>query len=118
MTEAEITRLLEDRHVKDIFVPQCKMGSAGSKTLDGWALLPTWSPLTTIGYEIKVSRSDWTHDQKHEQYRAVCHLFFVVAPKGVVRIGELAAGVGLLEPIRSEERRVGKECRSRWSPYH
>ena len=22
------------------------------------------------------------------------------------------------EPSRSEERRVGKECRSRWSPYH
>ena len=21
-------------------------------------------------------------------------------------------------PTRSEERRVGKECRSRWSPYH
>src|SRR3989454_4340357 len=25
---------------------------------------------------------------------------------------------GNLEEIRSEERRVGKECRSRWSPYH
>ena len=23
-----------------------------------------------------------------------------------------------LEETRSEERRVGKECRSRWSPYH
>src|SRR3712207_6116169 len=23
-----------------------------------------------------------------------------------------------LTPVRSEERRVGKECRSRWSPYH
>src|SRR5689334_24832554 len=23
-----------------------------------------------------------------------------------------------VEQIRSEERRVGKECRSRWSPYH
>src|SRR3712207_1398605 len=23
-----------------------------------------------------------------------------------------------LHPFRSEERRVGKECRSRWSPYH
>src|SRR2546428_12514697 len=23
-----------------------------------------------------------------------------------------------IHPIRSEERRVGKECRSRWSPYH
>ena len=24
----------------------------------------------------------------------------------------------LIEADRSEERRVGKECRSRWSPYH
>ena len=24
----------------------------------------------------------------------------------------------LHDPFRSEERRVGKECRSRWSPYH
>ena len=24
----------------------------------------------------------------------------------------------LIVPSRSEERRVGKECRSRWSPYH
>src|SRR3712207_6429494 len=24
----------------------------------------------------------------------------------------------VLSAIRSEERRVGKECRSRWSPYH
>ena len=23
-----------------------------------------------------------------------------------------------VDPHRSEERRVGKECRSRWSPYH
>ena len=25
---------------------------------------------------------------------------------------------GCLDLLRSEERRVGKECRSRWSPYH
>ena len=25
---------------------------------------------------------------------------------------------GLAKADRSEERRVGKECRSRWSPYH
>ena len=23
-----------------------------------------------------------------------------------------------IDHVRSEERRVGKECRSRWSPYH
>ena len=30
----------------------------------------------------------------------------------------LAYVVGALLAARSEERRVGKECRSRWSPYH
>ena len=29
----------------------------------------------------------------------------------------IAYAVGL-SSVRSEERRVGKECRSRWSPYH
>ena len=27
-------------------------------------------------------------------------------------------GCFFLDTLRSEERRVGKECRSRWSPYH
>ena len=31
----------------------------------------------------------------------------------------MASGIGAkLDAARSEERRVGKECRSRWSPYH
>ena len=30
----------------------------------------------------------------------------------------LAQGKGVKGENRSEERRVGKECRSRWSPYH
>ena len=33
---------------------------------------------------------------------------------GLERINKL---LSLLQ-LRSEERRVGKECRSRWSPYH
>ena len=32
--------------------------------------------------------------------------------------GRKNAGVTVREKKRSEERRVGKECRSRWSPYH
>ena len=35
---------------------------------------------------------------------------WLVAPLDLGRVGE--------QPDRSEERRVGKECRSRWSPYH
>src|SRR3989449_11770699 len=30
----------------------------------------------------------------------------------------LATVYGIVKQSRSEERRVGKECRSRWSPYH
>ena len=37
-----------------------------------------------------------------------------------VRGGGIGQNLILLDEglIRSEERRVGKECRSRWSPYH
>src|SRR2546422_7931042 len=35
------------------------------------------------------------------------------APRAVLLIGVSKRHTG-----RSEERRVGKECRSRWSPYH
>ena len=31
---------------------------------------------------------------------------------------ETVCAVRVLKAERSEERRVGKECRSRWSPYH
>ena len=34
-------------------------------------------------------------------------------------LGEFISDPNVVTPItRSEERRVGKECRSRWSPYH
>ena len=31
---------------------------------------------------------------------------------------ELLVVILIIGILRSEERRVGKECRSRWSPYH
>ena len=51
-------------------------------------------------------------------------------PAGGAKPGPALAGAGIQMPKfctafndqtrdrRSEERRVGKECRSRWSPYH
>src|ERR1051325_4406208 len=47
----------------------------------------------------------------------------LITPAMKVRItdipiyGQIPAGMSALTE-RSEERRVGKECRSRWSPYH
>ena len=31
---------------------------------------------------------------------------------------QLVTDAATVQKYRSEERRVGKECRSRWSPYH
>ena len=33
-------------------------------------------------------------------------------------VGIYGGAFKVTEGFRSEERRVGKECRSRWSPYH
>ena len=37
---------------------------------------------------------------------------------GAIKFCNIAIMAVEKEDIRSEERRVGKECRSRWSPYH
>src|SRR2546430_6453034 len=42
----------------------------------------------------------------------------VGSSEGLFIAPEAAACFAALKSLRSEERRVGKECRSRWSPYH
>ena len=43
----------------------------------------------------------------------------ITIPDSVTEIEPSAFwGCSNLRVVRSEERRVGKECRSRWSPYH
>ena len=36
----------------------------------------------------------------------------------IIYLGIQSFRIPLPAAVRSEERRVGKECRSRWSPYH
>ena len=45
-------------------------------------------------------------------------LIFIFASYSAQRYLTEAANGTLALDVRSEERRVGKECRSRWSPYH
>ena len=55
--------------------------------------------------------------QKNHAKRTALALFLLFA----VTVSAQAAKIAEVIPIghtRSEERRVGKECRSRWSPYH
>ena len=42
----------------------------------------------------------------------------MVTPAVVTDFASLPTPAQATVTLRSEERRVGKECRSRWSPYH
>src|SRR2546427_2564158 len=57
---------------------------------------------------------DWSSDVCSSDLLTVVIIF--VAFLVIFRSG--AARLLAMIPSRSEERRVGKECRSRWSPYH
>src|SRR3712207_9310228 len=67
-----------------------------------------------------------SYDPTRELYRDINTAFAAAwrtTARGEVRIRMSHGGSGrqtrsVIDGLRSEERRVGKECRSRWSPYH
>src|SRR3712207_6905725 len=61
------------------------------------------------GREIEVTNPSEYPDGKVAEVREPVVKATILAP---------ADYIGTIMELRSEERRVGKECRSRWSPYH
>lgn len=70
------------------------------------------------GYEIKVSRSDWIKElnnpDKAEPGMAMCDFWYLAAPKGILKDGELPEGWGYVEV--SETRSVLKVKPKRLRP--
>src|SRR5258708_40006997 len=111
-----------------------------------WLKIPAAEPGNVVGYEIERERrpyifeDDWVIQETVPvrvarytlqlppgwEYKAVWVNHPEVAPNssGVSQyqwnVKDLPAirPEREMPPYRSEERRVGKECRSRWSPYH
>lgn len=112
LTEGDLTELLADRHKGDLFVAGCKNGSTWStrqlRILDAWVLKRTYSPLTTIGYEIKCSRNDFERDQKWVDYLDLCHEFYLVCPAGLIRSVDLPKGIGLIWTTMNGEKLLTK----------
>src|SRR5256884_9259344 len=92
-------------------------------------------PDETVGLTVLVNSRHSEQRQLFSHAHEYCHLLFDRQKEGVVsrlenreaqaevRANSFAAAFlmpegGVREFLRSEERRVGKECRSRWSPYH
>ena len=64
--------------------------------------------------QLRVAEVDYNVDQLTEEFRKAAEqqAAAVVFPELCI------TGYSCGDLFRSEERRVGKECRSRWSPYH
>ena len=79
----------------------------------------------TAYYLMSLARNWGLPIRRHSDFSGIGHLNLPAPPSPAMRAVTMRTGaLGRLELItripghRSEERRVGKECRSRWSPYH
>ena len=62
--------------------------------------------MTLTGFSLRVKEMADYHEETIAYFSALAAKYSIMI------------GFGYITMPRSEERRVGKECRSRWSPYH
>lgn len=99
MTAKSILDLLADKHLGDVFVPECKDGPSyggGMSRMDAWAMNKSWAHPLTVAYEIKVSRADYLKDNKWPAYLPYCNQFYFVCPAGLIDVSEMSPDAGLM----------------------
>ena len=117
-TEQSILDILAKKHTGDIFVPHCKTGptwyASECPVLDAWVMSRSWTK-PIIGYEVKISRSDFKRDRKWTSYLEFCNLFFFVTPWGLIQPEEVPEEAGLIWTTKTGQGiRYKKPAQSRW----
>jgi len=119
-----INSLITYRHREDMLFAEAMQGSSrrvdagvSRRRLDYWVVVPSWSKPRYIGYEVKVSRSDFLRDDKAHTYESQCTEFIWVTAKGVVHdIREIPEGHGWQELSANGARIVTKKKAPRIKP--
>lgn len=113
VTASDISQALSSKHCEDVFVPECKDGptqSSRHQRMDAWVMKRKWRHPLVIGYEIKVSRSDFLGDDKWRGYLTLCNEFYFAAPKGLIQLSELSSEAGLIELVGKSRLVVRKKA--------
>ncbi len=98
ITANEIKKALSIRHGQDFFTTECMSGPqrVGVYRFDAVAITKSWTHPKFIGYEIKVSRSDFKADNKFYAYLPYFHELYIACPKGMIAREELPENIGLV----------------------
>ena len=99
--EIEVDKITTDNEVATLLVRQRAWGDTDLSKVFGGT-----DPISAIGDLV----ADWWNEREQAVMLSVL--------KGILDPSKGALKEHVLDVSRSEERRVGKECRSRWSPYH
>jgi len=98
------------------FIEELRLGSGWNSRrtkwegrIDAWAMncYPS-KGLTTVSFEVKVSRGDWLRElndpNKRKLAMTLCNKFYFVAPEGIISKEEVPDGCGLVEISKSRMR--------------
>lgn len=99
VTSYEIKAALSKKHgSREFFITECKNGPTGTGLLqfDGLAIYKSWAHPRIVGYEVKVSRSDFLQDNKFYLYLPYVHELYFVVPTGLIDRNELPTEIGLM----------------------
>jgi len=100
MTAHEVKRALAKKHSNDMFFVEVKDGPTqivqNHAKIDAIAMPLSWTRFSIIGYEIKVSRSDFLRDEKWVSYLPMCNCLYFIAPKGIIDPCEVADCCGVM----------------------
>lgn len=100
VTSFDIKQALARKHNREFFITECKNGptqyGGNLKILDGLAIYKSWAHPRIVGYEVKVTRSDFLRDNKFYTYMPLVHELYIVTPKGLIDRTELPAEIGLM----------------------
>ncbi len=118
MNATQVLVAVGNRHTKDLYTEELCCGPGGSPRLDAWAMTRSWSNFTTHGYEVKVSRGDWLHNQKLEGYADYVHRLWVVCPWKLIDPSEVSEMCGLLWVTKKGARAVMKKKAPLLDPQH
>lgn len=98
MRADEILQALQQRHQTDLWITEVKDGPSTmvqTRRMDGLAIKRSWTHPRFVGYEVKVSRSDFLRDDKWDAYLPLTHQFSFACPWDLIQPHELPDVVGL-----------------------